>query len=500
MTAARPTVRSPATPLARLVVGALAALASAVAFAQAGRVVLTVGEATSVRGTARAPLSTGAGVDAGDTIVTGADGHVQIRFADGTVVAVAPRSELSIDATGERAVLRLSRGGMRTTTAPAAMPGRDGMQVVTPQATIAVRGTHFQLAICAPDACRESAGGPPAEPGLYGGVYDGTVVATAPTAAATFRLREFFVVPDGGAPRRLIAPPSFLSRAIVDPPLADARQVAFAKVPEFPLDRYSSLLQTVRYPYQSTEDLAFGEPVAPPLVGLVGSDEATLEFVADLSSDANRLRFDSLGRLVAIDTGALVASLGTASLLDTGSSVSGGANLNWGRWAGPGSTITQQLPNGDVVHNDGGNLHYVYGVVATDLPTAGIVEYTLVGGTQPTDSGTGATGTLLNGGRVAINFGIAQVSVNGLQVGFTNATYTMSGTASLVGPLFSTSGIGATGTCVGAACQALVAANFAGFLAGPGAPGLGLDYFFNTRIGVIEGAAGYRRCAGPGNC
>ena len=42
--------------------------------------------------------------------------------------------------------------------------------------------------------------------------------------------------------------------------------------------------------------------------------------------------------------------------------------------------------------------------------------------------------------------------------------------------------------------------NFAGFLAGPGAGGLGLDYYFNTRNGVIEGVAGYRRCAAPGNC
>ena len=141
-----------------------------------------------------------------------------------------------------------------------------------------------------------------------------------------------------------------------------------------------------------------------------------------------------LGRITAIDTGALVASLGTATIVDTGSATANGASLNWGRWQGPGRR-SRSMPNGDVVHNDGGNLHYIHGVVATDLPTAGIVEYAPVGGTRPTDSATGEVGKLLSGGRVAVNFTTAQVSVNNLQVGFTNAVYSLSGTASLLGPL-----------------------------------------------------------------
>ena len=152
------------------------------------------------------------------------------------------------------------------------------------------------------------------------------------------------------------------------------------------------------------------------------------------------------------------------------------------------------------MNNDGGNLHYVYGVVATNLPTAGLVEFAPVGGTRPTDSATGEVGNLISGGRVAVNFTTAQVSLNNLQVGFTNAIYSMTGTASLLGPLFSTGGTGATATCAGAGCQPIVAGNFAGFLAGPGATGMGLDYYFNTRNGVIEGVTAYRRCASVGNC
>ena len=61
-------------------------------------------------------------------------------------------------------------------------------------------------------------------------------------------------------------------------------------------------------------------------------------------------------------------------------------------------------------------------------------------------------------------------------------------------------GVGAAASCAGGGCQPIVAGNFAGFLSGPGAAGMGLDYFFNTRTGVIEGVVGYRRCAAPGAC
>ncbi|HET9764642.1 MAG TPA: hypothetical protein VFR50_14070, partial [Casimicrobiaceae bacterium] len=173
--------------------------------------------------------------------------------------------------------------------------------------------------------------------------------------------------------------------------------------------------------------------------------------------------------------------------------------LNWGRWEGSGSSIAQRLGN-DVVHNDGGDLHYIYGITATDLPSSGQVLYAPIGGTRPTDSGTGQVGTLVSGGTINVNFTTAQLALSGLAVGFPGATYTMGGTASIANGAFTTTGIGATGACSGAGCQPLVASNFTGFFAGPGGAGIGLDYYFNTRPGgVIEGVAGYRQCAG-GRC
>ncbi|MBP6565446.1 MAG: FecR domain-containing protein, partial [Burkholderiales bacterium] len=394
-----PAARAIALPPARLVLAWLVALAALLAtgaaLAQAGRVVLAVGDVAAVRGADRVRLSAGASVGVGDAIVTGADGHAQIRFSDEALVAIKPGSEFRIEAYAfagradgsERAVFRLVRGGFRTLTGKIGQVNRDTYQVLTTQATIGIRGTHYQLEICGPGECRETPDEPPAPPGLYGGVYDGNVIAITPAASAIFASREFFVVPDGGIPARLIGPPSFLSSRLVGKQLAARSapaEIGFRKVPEIPFGVGNQPWNVVQYAfrYQSTQDLTQLEPFDTPIVGIIGSDETTLEFAVNLG--AERTQLDASGRLIAIDTGALVATLGTASVVDTGSHPSAGAALNWGRWEGPGSTITQQLPNGTVVRNDGGNLHYVYVVLASDLPSAGLVEYAPVGGTRPT--------------------------------------------------------------------------------------------------------------------
>ena len=168
-------------------------------------------------------MSAGANVGVGDAVVTGNDGHAQVRFADDALVAIKPGSEFRIEAYNfngradgtERAVFRLVRGGFRTLTGQIGQVNRDTYQVLTTQATIGIRGTHYQLEICASSTCRESPNEPPAPPGLYGGVYDGGIAAATPLGIVVSGLREFFVVPDAGMPQRLIGPPSFLSDNLV---------------------------------------------------------------------------------------------------------------------------------------------------------------------------------------------------------------------------------------------------------------------------------------------
>jgi FecR protein len=483
----------------------LALLAGDAAWGEAAKVVFAVGDVAALRGTTRVPLAAGATLEAGDTIVTAAQSHAQLRFTDDALVALKPDSEFRIEQYNfdgrqdgtEIAVFRLVKGGFRTLTGQIGKISPDHYQLLTTQATIGIRGTHYQVQLCAPEQCRE--GEAAVRAGMYGGVYEGRIAVANVFGSNEFGADEFFFVPDGEAPQRFLGPPSFLSDKLktkgttanaapgdmrVANPLGDA-------LPDLPL---------VPYTYLATEDLnlvPFPANLAGPLAVIVGSDVDTLEFEAT-TDPALHLSFNRAGQLVGFVDGSLSAQIGTASLVDAGQDNTADG-LHWGRWQGTGSSIAQTLGS-TVVHNDGGNLHYIYGVVATALPGSGEVQYGLVGGTRPTDSGTGQVGTLLSGGIISVNFTTAQLALAGLSAGFGSATYTLNGTASIVNGGFSTASGGATGACSGAGCQTLIAGNFLGFLAGPGGTGIGLDYYFNTRGGsVLEGVAGYRQCPG-GKC
>lgn len=490
---------------ARSIIGVaslLAFLAAGAAFAEAGRVVFAVGDVAALRGTARVPLAAGATIDVGDTIVTAVQSHAQLRFSDDALVALKPESEFRIERYNfdghqdgtEIAVFRLVKGGFRTLTGQIGKISSDRYQLLTTQATIGIRGTHYQVQVCAPEQCHE--GESAARAGMYGGVYEGRIAVANGFGTDDFGTDEFFFVPDGGAPQRFLAPPTFLSdklkpstTATVAPGEMRTANPRGDDLPAEPLAPFT---------YLATEDLnLIGPPaqnVTGPLVFVVGSDRYTLEL--DTTTDpALHLDLAGAGHLIGFVNGDLSAQLGTATLVDTGRDNSPDG-LTWGRWQGSGSSIAQTLGS-VVVHNDGGNLHYIDGIVATALPGSGQVQYGVIGGTRPTDSGTGQVGTLLSGGTINVNFTTAQLALAGLMAGFGSATYTLGGTASIVNGAFSTNGNGATGVCNGAGCQALIAGNFVGFFAGPGGIGIGLDYYFNTRSGsVIEGVAAYHRCPG----
>jgi hypothetical protein len=330
---------------------------------------------------------------------------------------------------------------------------------------------------------------------MYGGVYEGRIAVANVFGSDEFGADEFFFVPDGEGPQRFLAPPIFLSDKLKPKGLAAkgaAGDLNFAKVPE---REVTPATPETGFTYQATEDLNRVRLTGTTVV--VGSDRDTLELDAT-TNPALHLDVDSAGHLTGFTNGQLTAAIGGAAIVDTGRDDSP-AGLNWGRWQGAGSSIAQTLGNA-VVHNDGGNLHYIYGDIATALPGSGQVQYAAIGGTRPTDSGSAQVGTLISGGTISVNFTTAQLALSGLAVGFGSATYTMGGTANILNGVFSTGDGAATGACTGAGCQPLIASNFTGFLAGPGGTGIGLDYYFNTRSGsVLEGVTAYRRCP-AGKC
>lgn len=123
----------------------------------AGRVVLAIGtpSAVGMDGSERA-LQRGAPVRRGDTLRTGPRDRLQIRFTDGTRLAMRPDSEISVDdyafsetaAPSEaRVTMSLNRGGFRTITGGIADRNAARYRVQTPYAVIGVRGTDWSAVI-----------------------------------------------------------------------------------------------------------------------------------------------------------------------------------------------------------------------------------------------------------------------------------------------------------------------------------------------------------------
>ncbi|HET9764163.1 MAG TPA: FecR domain-containing protein, partial [Casimicrobiaceae bacterium] len=262
---------------------ALACLAAAAAAtAEVGKVVFAVGDVVAARGATRISLSAGSPLEVGDTVVTAAQSHAQLRFSDDALVALKPDSEFRIerynfngrDDGSEIAVFRLVKGGFRTLTGQIGKLSGDRYQLLTTQATIGIRGTHYQVQICAPDQCMD--GSQSARPGMYGAVYEGRIAVANAFGADEFSVDELFYVPDGEAPIRWLVPPLFLSdklRPRTSAAKSEASEVRFAKAPE---DEANPAVPAPGFTYVATEDLnrialSQGRTV------LIGSDRNTLE-------------------------------------------------------------------------------------------------------------------------------------------------------------------------------------------------------------------------------
>lgn len=118
-----------------------------------------VGEATMVIGVAHVIGASGQTVLAhkgesirvGDSIETGAGGHVHLRFVDGGRVSVRPASRLKIESyaySSDRPALsaikfRLDEGVVRSITGSWGEAARDRFRLNTPMAAIGVKGTDF---------------------------------------------------------------------------------------------------------------------------------------------------------------------------------------------------------------------------------------------------------------------------------------------------------------------------------------------------------------------
>lgn len=117
------------------------------------QVVAVAGDArVTLPGAAERPLASGETLGAGAALVAGANSSVTLRLADGSLLVLQPGARLALDTLSVYAGggmvdsrLRLQHGRVEVGANPARAPG-SRLQVITPSAVAAVRGTRFRVA------------------------------------------------------------------------------------------------------------------------------------------------------------------------------------------------------------------------------------------------------------------------------------------------------------------------------------------------------------------
>ncbi|MDD2743479.1 MAG: FecR family protein [Rhodocyclaceae bacterium] len=136
---------------ASIILLALSGSASATVHDIVGEVTTVIGIASLNPGaSASEPVRRGAPVRAGDRIETAVGGHVHIRFIDGGMVSVRPKSSLHIEAYQSRSAtskgaikFQLEQGVVRSVTGAWGEQSRDQFRLNTPVAAIGIKGTDF---------------------------------------------------------------------------------------------------------------------------------------------------------------------------------------------------------------------------------------------------------------------------------------------------------------------------------------------------------------------
>ena len=218
---------------AKAILMAAASAASFAALAQevAGRVVVSAGDVTIVRGAQRIPAPFGTQIRAGDQVELGDKSNAQVLFTDQSVVALRSETSFKVEqyefqgkpAQEQKTLFSLLKGGMRTVTGLIGRVNHDNYAVKTPTATVGIRGTNYTLVQC--DANCRNPNGTTAPSGTYGAVTDGRIGVTNQTGERTFGADQYFhVASQTSAPTQLIAPPQFLRDTLEGRARAKERQ------------------------------------------------------------------------------------------------------------------------------------------------------------------------------------------------------------------------------------------------------------------------------------
>lgn len=146
---------------------------------EAGKFQFVIGDikVVSASGVERVPVK-GEAFNPGETIITGVSGSAQIRMSDGGLVAVRPDTQMKLtqyvfngrEDGSERKLVSLIKGGFRAITGLIGNRNKENYKILTPSATIGIRGTDHEAVVIPPNAT----GG--FQAGTYDRVYRGATI------------------------------------------------------------------------------------------------------------------------------------------------------------------------------------------------------------------------------------------------------------------------------------------------------------------------------------
>ena len=492
------------------------AAAGRIEAADIGRVVLAAGDASAVRGGQVVKLAFGAAVQDKDLLRTGPATNLQVRFQDDSFVSMRENSELRIDEFrfsgkgdgGDSAVFGLVKGGFRALTGLIGRVHNEEYKMVTPTATVGIRGTDYAATLCAGD-CR-NADGSPAKDGLYGrviGQSHGTNRIEVSNDADRKLLGtndNFFVNDRRSAVELLLVSPGFVAsrpegrrqRASEGAPGGTGSEQATAggAAQESRPGNVPDALPQLQF--VATQNLnAQGTPaVLTPATGFVVVYPFPFPIAnADvLFDDKEGATYNAQNQLLSYGSGGAFpsGSLNGGSITDTGTiTMSDGGTFVYGRWTGNTSIVTSSgtisnvpLLFGTINDAAGGNDQKIANL-------GGTATYTYAGGPKPIDA-SGNVGSVTSTSMM-INFTSRSVqyflSMLFPSVGtFGSASFSLSGTASPTNSSNSGEfGGSLSGSCAGGGCASGSASG--GFSVGLTGP---VGYEFSAVGGGVDGTKG----------
>jgi hypothetical protein len=496
----------------------LAIASGGAAAADVGRVVLAAGETSAMRQGQAVRLVFGAPVQDKDVLRTGAASNLQVRFEDDSYVSLRENSELRVDqfnfaggaGAGESAVFSLLKGGLRAVTGLIGRVNHDNYKMVTPTATIGIRGTDYAATLCQGD-CRNPDGSP-AKDGLYGrviGQSQGTnqIHVSNDADQKTLGINSNFFVGDrkAGVELLLVAPEFVLSKLE-----GRSRGGSKGSTGGTGSERASSggaseesRPSTTPDPLPQLQFVATNSlgPQGTPAVlqaangfGVAFPGSGSFSGLALFDNDFLTGTYNGQNQLTSFTGGGITGSLAGGSIVDAGSlTLSNGQVISWGRWTGAtlvplGSSfvLTPNVPLLFVTATDVQQQDSVVGKLG------GVATYAFAGGPRPVDF-AGNVGNI-NSTSMTINFTTLQQQL-ALNMSFPSVIVSSTNYGSAA---FSLTGNGTAASC-GLSCSSSTSGDFVGGLSGSctggGCASGSASGFFQT---ALTGPVGYEGAAVAG--